>query len=66
MTSSTNRRITLAARPAGYPKESDFKLEETPVPSPGEGQVLVQAIWLSLDPYQRGRMAEARSLCDAG
>lgn len=56
-----NRQITLAARPVGFPKESDFALLETPVPEPGPGQVLVRSHWLSLDPYMRGRMSETRS-----
>jgi NADPH-dependent curcumin reductase CurA len=57
----TNRRVTLANRPQGFPKKSDFGLDETPVPEPGPGEVLVRARWLSVDPYQRGRMNEARS-----
>ena len=56
-----NRQITLAARPVGYPKESDFKLVETPIPTPDDGQVLVKTIYLSVDPYMRGRMNQARS-----
>lgn len=56
-----NRRVTLAARPRGLPRESDFALEEVPVPEPGPGEVLVRSHWLSLDPYMRGRMSEARS-----
>ena len=56
-----NRQITLAARPVGYPKESDFKLIETPIPTPEDGQVLVKTIYLSVDPYMRGRMNQARS-----
>ncbi len=56
MTNTLNRQIQLSARPANYPKESDFDLVESPVPEPREGEVLVKAIWLSLDPYQRGRM----------
>jgi NADPH:quinone reductase len=56
-----NRQITLAARPVGLPQESDFELVEAPVPEPGPGQVLVRSQWLSLDPYMRGRMSEARS-----
>ncbi len=56
-----NRQITLAARPVGYPKESDFKLVETPIPTPEDGQVLVKTIYLSVDPYMRGRMNQARS-----
>jgi leukotriene B4 12-hydroxydehydrogenase/15-oxo-prostaglandin 13-reductase len=57
----TNRQITLAARPVGYPKETDFKLVESPVPEPGPGQVLLRAIYLSVDPYMRGRMRDAKS-----
>jgi NADPH-dependent curcumin reductase CurA len=56
-----NRQVTLAARPEGFPKETDFALVETPVPEPGAGEVLVRARWLSLDPYMRGRMSTARS-----
>ncbi|MCZ6789919.1 MAG: NADP-dependent oxidoreductase [Chloroflexi bacterium] len=56
MTSDGNRQITLSQRPVGYPTESDFSLVESPVPHPREGEVGVQAIWLSLDPYQRGRI----------
>ena len=56
-----NRRVTLAARPIGYPNESDFALDEGEVPEAGPGEVLVRALWVSLDPYQRGRMSEARS-----
>ena len=51
-----NRRITLAARPVGMPKESDFRLEKSPMPLPGGGEVLVQARYLSVDPYMRGRI----------
>src|SRR5436189_5769495 len=56
-----NRRVTLAARPVGLPKESDFVLDEVDVGSPGAGEVLVRVRWASVDPYQRGRMSEARS-----
>jgi NADPH:quinone reductase len=56
-----NRQITLAARPEGFPKESDFSLVESDVPPAGPGEVLVRTQWLSLDPYMRGRMSTARS-----
>ena len=56
-----NRQITLAARPEGQPKESDFALVEGEVPAVGSGEVLVRSQWLSLDPYMRGRMSTARS-----
>ena len=56
-----NRQVTLTSRPVGFPEESDFALVESPVPEPGPGEVLVRAQYLSVDPYQRGRMSEARS-----
>jgi NADPH:quinone reductase len=56
-----NRQIMLAARPEGFPKESDFSLVESDVPPAGPGEVLVRIQWLSLDPYMRGRMSTARS-----
>jgi NADPH-dependent curcumin reductase CurA len=57
----TNRRIVLARRPVGEPVEADFALETAPVPEPRDGQVLCRVVWLSLDPYMRGRMNEAKS-----
>jgi NADPH-dependent curcumin reductase len=56
-----NRQILLAARPEGAPGPQHFKLAETPVPQPGDGEVLLKTLWLSLDPYMRGRMSAARS-----
>src|SRR5215216_2870395 len=58
---SQGKRIVLASRPVGEPKPSDFRLEECPVPAPGPGEVLLRTIWLSLDPYMRGRMSEGPS-----
>jgi hypothetical protein len=55
------QRIVLAARPNGEPKPSDFRLEDMPIPTPGEGQVLLRTIWMSLDPYMRGRMSDGPS-----
>jgi NADPH-dependent curcumin reductase CurA len=55
------RRIVLARRPLGEPSESDFRLEEVPTPEPGPRQVLVRIIYLSLDPYMRGRMRDVAS-----
>ena len=54
-----NRRILLAARPQGQPTARDFRLEEAAVPTPGEGQVLLRTLYLSLDPYMRNLMDEA-------
>jgi NADPH-dependent curcumin reductase CurA len=51
-----NRQITLAARPKGMPKPTDFKLVETPMPEIGGGEILVKTLFLSVDPYMRGRM----------
>jgi NADPH:quinone reductase len=56
-----NRRITLASRPSGLPRASDFRLIESPMPWPDRGQVLVQTIFLSVDPYMRRRMSDAES-----
>ncbi len=56
MANATNRAWTLAARPHGAPKLSDFALTETAVPEPGPGQVLIATHYHSLDPYMRGRM----------
>lgn len=57
----TCRRILFARRPRGAPVPEDFRLEEVPMPVPEDGQVLVRTIWLSLDPYMRGRMNEGAS-----
>jgi NADPH-dependent curcumin reductase CurA len=56
-----NRKIVLAARPVGYPKESDFKLIEESVRSLDQGELLIRIIYLSLDPYMRGMMNENKS-----
>lgn len=56
MANPTNRAWTLAARPHGVPKLSDFALTETAAPEPGPGQVLIATHYHSLDPYMRGRM----------
>ena len=56
-----NRQILLAARPVGFPKDSDFTLVEAPAPTPGDGQILVRSIYLSVDPYMRGRMNDVKS-----
>ncbi len=56
-----NRRIVMAARPEGAPRDGDFRLEETAVPEPGAGEMLCRTLFLSLDPYMRGRMSAAKS-----
>jgi len=60
MPNSINQQILLKSHPVGEPKESDFALVETPIPEPGEGEVLNRTIYLSLDPYMRGRMSDDR------
>jgi NADPH-dependent curcumin reductase CurA len=57
----TGKRVLLAARPVGEPKESDFRIDEMPVPEPRAGEMLLRTLWLSLDPYMRGRMSDAPS-----
>src|SRR3989440_2832693 len=58
---SQAKRIVLASRPVGEPKPSDFRVEDYAVPAPAAGEVLLRTIWLSLDPYMRGRMSDAPS-----
>jgi NADPH-dependent curcumin reductase len=60
-TSMTNCQITLKRRPAGEPSPDDFAINHVPVPAPAEGDVLRRTIYLSLDPYMRGRMSDAPS-----
>ncbi|XVV34868.1 NADP-dependent oxidoreductase [Streptomyces sp. CA-100214] len=58
---AVNREWHLVTRPVGWPKPEDFALVETEVPTPGEGQVLVRNLYVSVDPYMRGRMSAAKS-----
>ena len=61
MNTLTNRRIVLAARPQGAPQSSDFSMISEPIPDLGEGEIISRTIYLSLDPYMRGRMNEGKS-----
>jgi hypothetical protein len=61
MPSEMNRQVLLRRRPVGAPRPDDLQLVDTPIPAPGDGQILCRTIYLSLDPYMRGRMNEARS-----
>jgi NADPH-dependent curcumin reductase CurA len=61
MTATRARQVILAARPQGKPKLTDFRLEDTTIPTPGVGQVLLRVQYLSLDPYMRGRMDNRKS-----
>ena len=56
-----NLQVLLRRRPQGEPVPDDFEVREAPVPEPAEGEVLVRARFLSLDPYMRGRMSDAKS-----
>lgn len=66
MTQSTqvNRRIVLASRPHGAPTPENFRLEEQALLTPAPGEVLLRAVYLSLDPYMRGRMSDAPSYAE--
>ena len=57
----TYRQIVLASRPVGTPVPADFRLETGPMPVPADGQLLLRTQYLSLDPYMRGRMSDAKS-----
>jgi len=62
MSDPTNQRFLLAERPEGRAvRESDFKFETAPLAEPGDGQLALKTLFLSLDPYMRGRMSAARS-----
>jgi len=56
-----NKRVVLASYPEGWVTEGNFRVETAPIPKPGEGEVLVKNLWLSLDPYMRGRMSQQKS-----
>ena len=56
MSTRINRQILLHGRPDGFPSEADFRMVEAPAPEPAAGEMLVRTIYLSLDPYMRGRM----------
>jgi len=61
MSAIVNRQIILKSRPEGAVSEDNFDLKTGPAPRPGDGQVLVRLIYLSLDPYMRGRMMARKS-----
>ncbi len=60
-TPTVNRQFVLASRPSGLPEESNFKLIETPIPELKDGEFLARAMYLSVDPYMRGRISQAKS-----
>ena len=61
MPAVTSRRVILKSRPVGAPKPSDFELVEQPVPAPKDGEMLGRTVYLSLDPYMRGRISGVKS-----
>src|SRR3546814_8073951 len=61
---ASNRRIVLARRPDATLQHGDLRLEQVPRPQPGDGELLLQTLWLSLDPYMRGRMNAAASYAE--
>lgn len=56
-----NQRVVLASHPEGWVTEANFRVETAPDPKPAEGEVLVKNLWLSLDPYMRGRISQQKS-----
>src|SRR2546428_9441615 len=61
MTPTTNRQVLLRRRPVGRPVADDFQIADVPIPTAKDGEVLRRTIYLSLDPYMRGRMNDAPS-----
>ena len=61
MSENTSREVRLKTRPVGLPKESDFELAEVTVGAPGEDEVLIRNLYMSVDPYMRGRMIDRKS-----
>ncbi|MBB6136331.1 hypothetical protein HD842_004509 [Massilia aurea] len=56
MTATTNRRVVLVSHPKGKPTAENFRIEDAPIPTPGDGELLLETLFLSLDPYMRTRM----------
>ena len=61
MSNLVSKEIRLKARPVGMPKSTDFEVASKPVAQPADGEVLVRNIWMSVDPYMRGRMMDRES-----
>lgn len=61
MENRKNKQILLASRPAGMPTMDNFKFVEAPIPQLAEGEVLIRTLYLSVDPYMRGRMSDRKS-----
>ncbi|WP_282064985.1 NADP-dependent oxidoreductase [Aliiroseovarius marinus] len=63
-TATKNRRIVLAERPVGLPDENTLRLESVDIPTPKDGEMLLRTEFLSIDPYMRGRMNDAKSYAE--
>ena len=61
MPAAMNRRVLLRRRPVGAPRPDDFEVSESPIPTPEPGEILCRTLYLSIDPYMRGRMNAGRS-----
>lgn len=61
---SINEKILLANRPQGMPDQSTFSMQEEPLPVPQAGEALVRTLYLSVDPYIRGRLSETKSYAE--
>ncbi|HSU04504.1 MAG TPA: NADP-dependent oxidoreductase, partial [Acetobacteraceae bacterium] len=59
--SNLRRSVLLRRRPSGPPRPEDFEIREDPIPAPGPGEVVTRTIWLSIDPYMRGRISDRKS-----
>ncbi|HDY7485009.1 TPA: NADP-dependent oxidoreductase [Vibrio vulnificus] len=64
MTQPTNRQIVLASRPVGAPTAENFALKQSDIPTPAQGEMLLRSVYLSLDPYMRGRMSDVKSYAE--
>lgn len=61
MTELTNTRIVMKSRPVGMPVDDNFEIQQVPVPAPADDEMVLKTLWLSLDPYMRGRMSDRKS-----
>ena len=61
MSETVNKKWVLKKRPEGYPSLDDFDIVNSPIPDPKHGEVLIKTLYLSLDPYMRGRLRDAKS-----
>ena len=60
-TETVRRSVVLKRRPSGSPRREDFEIREDAIPAPAAGEVVTRTIWLSIDPYMRGRLREQQT-----